>query len=187
MSAALTAYLADFPEPWPNIQHPRVAGAPARDPEPPPEPFMPYHNILVCFDLRSREAELLLRRAADLRNADGRMTVLSVIEIGTFDDSRDAVASLVEEEYNTRTAHLERLCKLAGCPETDGRVLVGKAADQIAAFARSTGCDLVVMGEHDQPGAGWSASSAGRLGSTADTALMLLECDALVVRTARRF
>lgn len=141
--------------------------------------YVVYRYPLVCVDFRSVEAQRLLARAASLGGGDdGRLAVVTVIEVGTFEDDQDAVASLVEEEYNARSAHLERLCSDAGHPGAERRVLVGKAAAEIADCARQLGCDLVVLGEHEQdrrpPG----------LGSTADALLKRLSCDALVVRTS---
>ncbi|MFW6093170.1 MAG: universal stress protein [Pseudomonadota bacterium] len=135
-----------------------------------------YEHILICLDLRYRESELLLRRGAALVAAGGRVSVLSVVEVGTFDAAREAVASLIEEEYHARSAHLARLCAAAGLSDADLRVVAGQAASEIARFAREAGVDLVVMGEHGE------RSDHRRLGSTADTALRQLECDALVVR-----
>jgi universal stress protein A len=143
---------------------------------------MIYRNVLVCLDLRSREASALVQRAAELAAADGAVTALSVIELGTFDDARDAVGSLVEDEYWSRSAHLERLCAAAGQPQADRRVVVGRAASQIAEFAREHGCDLVVLGEHGEDGAG---ARRRPLGSTADAVLKRLDCDALVVKAAK--
>lgn len=137
---------------------------------------MIYANIVVCLDLRYHEAALLLRRGGDLLAPGGRLTALTVVELGTFDDAREAVASLVEEEYNIRSAHLARLCAEAGLADAERRVQVGKAAEEIAGFARNNGCDLVVMGEHGQ------RSWRPRLGSTVDAALRSLDCDALVIK-----
>lgn len=138
---------------------------------------MTYSNILVCLDLRHRDAEALLSRAARLIAPGGNITALTVVELGTFDDARDSVASLLEEEFRSRTAHLERLCKSAGLEDADVRVLSGKAGKEIADFARQHGTELVVMGDHGEQ------RSRPLLGSTAEAALRWLECDALVVRT----
>jgi nucleotide-binding universal stress UspA family protein len=137
-----------------------------------------YRHAAVCIDLRSVEARQLLHRAASLVGGDGRLSAVTVIEVGTFDDLRDAVASLIEEEYLSRSAHLARLCAEAGCPDAEQRVLVGKAAAEIASYADHSSCDLVVLGEHHD------RAVRPRLGSTADATLRLLRCDALVVRTS---
>jgi nucleotide-binding universal stress UspA family protein len=139
---------------------------------------MEYRNILVCLDLRSREAPRLLQRAATLLAGGGRVTAVTVIETGTFDDARDAEGSLLEDEYWSRSAHLARLCAEAGQPDAQGRVLVGDAATEIAAWAREQRCDLVVLGDHGPRPARPLQTS------TIDDALRLLGCDALVVKTA---
>lgn len=137
---------------------------------------MEYQNILVCLDLRSGEAAQLLTRAARLAARDGQITALTVIETGTFDDAREADAAL-EDEYWSRSAHLARLCSEVGQPGARGRVLVGDAASQIAAWAREQHCDLVVLGDHG-PRTGRPLQT-----STVDAALRQLCCDALVVKT----
>ena len=137
---------------------------------------MAYRNVLVCLDLRSMEAKLLLHRAASLVEGEGRLCALTVIEVGTFDAAREAVASQVEEEYYARSAHLAKLCADAGYPEAETRVLVGKAPAEIAAFAAASGCDVVVLGNHTGP------DHQAPLGSTADATLRLLRCDALVIK-----
>ncbi|MEQ8486710.1 MAG: universal stress protein [Pseudomonadales bacterium] len=136
---------------------------------------MAYSNIAVCLDLRSREADRLLHRAAALLDGGGAMSALTVIEIGSFDADREAVASLIEEEFWSRSAHLTRTCKEAGHPAVDTRVLVGGAADQISAFVEQHGCDLVVLGNHSD------TRPRPRLGSTSDAVVQRVSCDALVV------
>lgn len=109
--------------------------------------------------------------------ADGRLSVVTVVEVGTFDAEREAVGSLIEDEHSVRSAHLERLCETTGSGTADRRVLVGKVSAEIAAHAGGHGCDLVVLGEHeDRP-------SRPGLGSTTDATVRLLACDALVVKT----
>jgi len=95
---------------------------------------MHYRNILVCPDLRSREAPRLLQRAATLLACGGQVTAVTVtvIETGTFDDAWVAKASPLEDEHWSRTAHLARLCAESGQPDAQGRVLVGDAATEIA-------------------------------------------------------
>ena len=136
-----------------------------------------YEHAMVCIDLRSMEADLLLHKAADLVRPDGRLSAVTVIEVGTLDAGRDVVASMVEEEYQARSAHLARLCEEAACADAETRVLVGKAPAEIAAYAEHGGCDVVVLGDHQGP------DTLARLGSTTDGALRLLRCDALVVKT----
>lgn len=139
---------------------------------------MAYRHALVCIDFRSTEARRLLERAVDLLSADGRLSAVSVIEVGTFDEDRDAVATLVEEEFQARSAHLARWCADAGHPDAEQQVLVGKPAAQIAAYAGDNGCDLVVMGPHE------GGRRPPGLGSTAEAAMRHLGCDVLVVISA---
>lgn len=140
---------------------------------------MTYRHALVAVDLRSAQSVRLLERAAALVR-DGRLSVLAVIEVGTFDDDREAVGSMIEEEFSACTAHLARICEQAGIDHAHQRVLVGKAPAHIASFARDEACDLVVLGQHedrwDRPG----------IGSTTDATLRQLHCDALVVRHPAR-
>lgn len=138
-----------------------------------------YRHALVCIDFKSVEAHELLRRAVSLLDGDGRLSAVTVIEAGTFDDDREGVAPLIEEEHSARSAHLGRLCHEAGVDDAEQLVLVGRPAEQIAACAGDGGCDLVVLGEHEDDG-----RPAG-LGFTADAVLRLLRCDALVVRSER--
>lgn len=136
---------------------------------------MAYRHAVVAVDLRSAQSHRLLERAASLAPG-GRLSVLAVIEVGTFDEDREAVGSMIEEEFSACTAHLARICEQAGVGHAHQRVLVGKAPAHIAAFARDEACDLVVLGQHedrwDRPG----------IGSTTDATLRQLRCDALVVR-----
>lgn len=138
-----------------------------------------YRHAVVCIDFQAVEAARLLERAASLLGSGGRLSAISVIEVGSFESDADSVAALVEEEFNTRSAHLARLCREAGHPEAEQRVLVGKAAREIVAYVQQGECDLAVMGEHE------GARDPRPLGSTADATLRLLHCDALVVRTRR--
>ena len=137
---------------------------------------MIYRHALVCIDLRAVEAHQLLHRAASLT---ARLSAVSVIETGSFESAAEPAASLVEEEYNSRSAHLARLCAEADCGEVEQRILLGKAAAQIVAYAHENGCDLVVLGEHEDDG------RPPGLGFTADAVLRQLRCDGLVVKTRR--
>ncbi len=137
-----------------------------------------YRHTLVCIDFKSVEADRLLRHAAALLDDGGRLCALTVIEAGSFDEDREGVASLIEEEHGARSAHLARLCAQAGVDGAEQRVLVGRVAEAIAGYAGDHGCDLVVLGEHENGG------RPPGLGFTADAVLRLLRCDALVVRQA---
>ena len=141
---------------------------------------MAYQNVLVCLDLRSQEAPRLIDRALSMARDPRMVTALTVIEMGTHDEERDVFASLIEEVYLSRSAHLARICKGADISVEQQRVLVGRAATEIATFSSEHAIDLVVLGEH-----------GGRLlrpflGSTTYQALHLLDCDALVVRSDPR-
>ncbi len=138
---------------------------------------MLYRHTLVCIDFKSVEANHLLRRAVSLLEDGGRLAAITVIEAGSFEDDREGMAPLIEEEHGARSAHLARLCSEAGVEYAEQRVLVGRPPQEIAAYAAEAGCDLVVLGEHEDDG-----RPAG-LGFTADAVLRLLRCDSLVVKT----
>lgn len=119
----------------------------------------------------------MLDQALSLASSPSNVTVLTVIEVGTHDEERDTPASLIEEVYWSRSAHLSRICNPVGIPEDRRRILVGRAATEIVAFGNSHGSDLVVLGEH---GGGMRRRL---LGSTAFEVVNLLDCNVLVVRT----
>lgn len=135
-----------------------------------------YKHILVPVDLANMaRAKATIAKARTLRDADGRITLLNVVE-----SVRNYVmAELPDEVFaNRETEALGQLRDLAAAEglTCDATVRTGKAEAEILAEANAGGVDLIVIASHN-PG-----FQDFFIGSTAARVVRHAHCSVLVDR-----
>lgn len=137
-----------------------------------------YRRILVPIEL-DRKGEMTVRRALGMAQAmGGQLVVVSPVYYQTGFES-DHVPFMTPQQLLRQTAgmmqqQLDELLLRAGAGEAQGRILVGKPAKIIPAFARQWRPELIVLGE----GRSYGLRKALRLPGDQQT-----DWDILTVRT----
>ena len=127
-----------------------------------------FKRVLLCYD-GSEAGRRALKRGAELAILVGaRVYVLSIIPSGVADAVVVAGAAghacLVDEASGYRTLLDEsiELLKARGvCAE--GYLASGNTIEQIVAFSRRLGVDLIVLGHYPQPSGGFWWGSPQRV------------------------
>ena len=126
-------------------------------------------EILVATDF-SAAADRAVETAVELaRRGGGRVFILHVYELSSF-VSKDAA-----RDIERKLAALCRRFDDAGVPFTTAW-RAGVAADEVVAFAREIGCELVVVGTHGRRG--WDRFA---LGSVAERIVRMAPMPVLTV------
>lgn len=142
------------------------------------------NKILVPLDFSEASLEALRVAAGLAADSGARLTLLTVVdtsfpypELFSFEDPGH------DYFHRMREGAMKRMGEaLAAWPGVAAEkvVLRGKARVEIAAFARESGADLIVLTNH---GAGGFAGS--RLGGTADAVIRQTPCPVLVLPIAK--
>jgi nucleotide-binding universal stress UspA family protein len=127
-----------------------------------------FKRVLLCYD-GSEVGRRALKRGAELAILLGaRVSVLSIVPAGVAGAAVAAGAAghacLVDEEGGYRKLLDESIAwlKVRGV-SADGYLANGNTTDQIVAFARRLGVDLIVLGHYPQPSGGFWWGSPQRV------------------------
>jgi nucleotide-binding universal stress UspA family protein len=127
-----------------------------------------FKRVLLCYD-GSEAGRRALKRGAELAILVGaRVYVLSIIPSGVADAVVVAGAAghacLVDEASGYRTLLDEsiELLKARGV-SAEGYLASGNTIEQIVAFSRRLGVDLIVLGHYPQPSGGFWWGSPQRV------------------------
>jgi len=138
-----------------------------------------FHSILLPVDLTEENEAAVSTALGLLGDSGGKATVLHVIETIAdvdFEDMEDFYQRL-EEKARTGMRTLAQPLESAGL-DVDQRVIYGKRARDIVAFAEEHEADLIVMSSRpldpDNPAAAW--------GSISQQVAILARCPVLLVK-----
>jgi nucleotide-binding universal stress UspA family protein len=138
-----------------------------------------FKNILLPVDLTDRHRPAITAAAELARQSGGEITLLHVIEIipGLSLDEERVFYNRLER---IARAHLERLGEELTRQKATWHLEVrfGHRAPEVAQFARSQGCQLIVLTspqpDQDNPAAGW-ASLSYKIGVLAPCPVLLVK------------
>lgn len=135
-----------------------------------------YKNIIVPIDLdKTDNGEVMLRQVKKLADADGKVTVMNVVEdvpgLITADMPDDLA---VKTAKNART-NLVHMVEGAGL-QADVQIRAGRPHDAIVDLADEIGADLILIGSHNPGIADYL------LGSTAANVVRHAKCSVLTAR-----
>lgn len=144
---------------------------------------MTYKHILAAVDGTDESEQVLEAAAGTAKQSGAKLSLLSVVKpinqiypgyemSGGFGKT----LNLEAEVQNELRQRLGEKAETIGVDPIDVHVEIGYPVTIIHAIASSLGADLIVIGTHGRHGLGLL------LGSTANSVLHGITCDALVVR-----
>ena len=122
-----------------------------------------YQHILIAHDLRDT-ADMALCRAAQLARQHGaRRTLLHVLAPGQTTAQQEKVRQALDQSL-TRYAP----------PGSELRILAGKPSDVVLQEVQNSGCDLLVLGGHQQRHDLFSGTSLDRIARRCTVPMLLV-------------
>ena len=141
-----------------------------------------YTHILLAIDLSEESVEVAQRAHALARSANGRLSIIHVIEPLSLAYGGDIPMDLsaVQDQIHAQArSHLAEFSTAYDVPEDRQHLIFGRPEAEIHRVADEEGADLIVVGSHGRHGL------ALLLGSTANGVLHGAGCDVLAVRVGR--
>lgn len=122
-----------------------------------------YHHILIAHDLRDT-ADMALCRASQLaKQHNARLTLLHVLD-----------PSQSGEQHEKARQALDRSLTQYAPPDTELRMLSGKPSEVVLQQVQESGCDLLVLGGHQQRHDFFSGTSLDRIARRCTVPLLLV-------------
>jgi universal stress protein A len=138
-----------------------------------------YSRILACIDITGEEEQVVQRAVQVAGTSGAALSLVHVVRPLNYLYAGDFpvdVAGIQEEIQRLAKTRMQQLAQQFSPAIRQQYILTGSPRHEVHRLAKDINADLIVIGTHARQGVGLL------LGSTANSVLHGIPCDALVVR-----